>query len=332
MIDLDHFKTVNDGYGHSVGDEVLREAGARVGAAVRPGDTVARLGGEEFVVLAPGVNGDKLGLVAERCRAAISDRPFAVGEALISVTASVGGASLPEHARHADELVTAADHAMYQAKQSGRNGTHVGPASAPQRKIPLDTAVVAYLQRLADRLDGEQAAQEHSLAMVDVAARLAEMVGLTVDQRRRCLAAARLHDVGKVGVPPAILTKPGALTAAEWEIMREHVRVGADLLAACDQTRDIAPIVGDHHEWYDGSGYPHGKRGDQIALEARVISVADAWTAMLADRPYRRALSEDAARQQLLGGCGSQFDPQIVSAFLRLLERDDPADRQRPAA
>jgi len=159
--------------------------------------------------------------------------------------------------------------------------------------------------------------------MVDVASRLAELMGLTIDQRRRCLSAARLHDVRKVGIPPAILTKPGALRPAEWAIMRDHVRIGAELLAACDQTRDIAPVVADHHERFDGSGYPAGKRGAQITLEARVIAVADAWTAMLADRPYRPALPEPKARGEIERGSGSQFDPQVVRAFFELLDRGD---------
>jgi putative nucleotidyltransferase with HDIG domain len=147
------------------------------------------------------------------------------------------------------------------------------------------------------------------------------------------LAAARLHDIGKVGTPAHILTKPGPLTPAEKAVMQDHVRVGAELLAALPETCELAPIVAQHHEHYDGGGYPAGLAGERIAIEARIISVADAWTAMLADRPYRAALAVAAAREQLVQGVGTQFDPRVVGALLELLDGGAlEADAGRKAA
>jgi diguanylate cyclase (GGDEF)-like protein/putative nucleotidyltransferase with HDIG domain len=328
-IDVDHFKTINDGYGHPLGDKVLQQVANRLANVVRPSDTLARMGGEEFAVLAPGITVASIGLLAERCRHALCASVVAIDDVSIPVTISVGAACMPGHARHADELLRVADRALYEAKANGRNLSHVGFAGSPQRTIPIpETGAVGWLELLADRLDGEQARQEHSMAMVELAALLCRRIGASVDVRRRCLSAARLHDIGKVGTPHHILIKPGPLTTAEMLIMRDHVRVGVEILSACPETRDIAAIVGEHHERIDGAGYPTGKRGSEISVEAQVISVADSWTAMLSDRPYRAALSTGEARQEMLDGAGTQFDGSIVAALLDIV--DQPRSAIRP--
>jgi two-component system, cell cycle response regulator len=321
-IDADGFKLVNDGFGHPVGDEVLRQIAHRLVECVRPSDMVARVGGEEFALLAEGIDAAGLRELGERCRRALADEPIVVGSALIPVTASVGGACLPDHAQGADELLRVADRALYEAKDSGRNRVHLGFADSPQRTVPIpDSAVLARLERLADRLDGAQALQEHSMAMVDVSARLCEVLGVSIAERRRCIGAARLHDIGKIGTPPFILMKPGALTPSERRVIRDHVRVGVELLESIPQTHEIAQVVREHHERFDGLGYPDGKAAGDICIEARIIAVADAWTAMLADRPYRRACTPDHARAELQAGAGTQFDPAVVAALLELIDR-----------
>jgi diguanylate cyclase (GGDEF)-like protein/putative nucleotidyltransferase with HDIG domain len=321
VIDVDGFKRVNDGYGHPVGDEVLVELAHRIRGSLRPADILARVGGEEFVALLVGVDGGELFDVAERCRHEVAREPVRAEGFDIPVTISVGGAALPDHAATVEELVRVADRGLYEAKQAGRNRVHVGLASTPQRQIPIpELGVIGNLEALADRLDGAQALQEHSMAMVDVAERLCGALGVSTAQRRRCLGAARLHDVGKVGTPAHILGKPGPLTAAEQVIMQDHVRVGVEILRSFATTREFAAIVAEHHERFDGSGYPAGLAGSQISVEARIIAVADAWTAMLADRPYRPALPAAAARAELLRCAGSHFDPSIVAAFMELLD------------
>jgi two-component system cell cycle response regulator len=323
-MDIDHFKTINDGYGHPFGDKVLQQVANRLAGVVRPSDTLARMGGEEFALLAPGITMASIGMLAERCRHAVSASLFTIDGVSISVTISLGVACMPGHAQHADELLRVADRALYEAKADGRNLVHVGFIDSPQRSLPTPvTGALGWLEALADRLDHEQARQEHSIAMVELAALLSKRIGASVDMRRRCLSAARLHDIGKVGTPHHILMKPGPLTTAETLIMRDHVRAGVEILSACPETRDIAAIVGEHHERIDGGGYPNGKRGSQISIEAQVISVADAWTAMLSDRPYRAALSIAEAREQMLNGAGTQFEGSIVSALLDIVDQPD---------
>jgi diguanylate cyclase (GGDEF)-like protein/putative nucleotidyltransferase with HDIG domain len=322
-IDLDYFKRVNDGYGHPAGDETLRQVTARLHRAVRPGDMLARMGGEEFALLAPGIQPDDLVRLAERCRVAISADPFTIDGQMIHLTASVGAAAYPDDAQSTDELAQVADRALYEAKRRGRNCVHVGAAGVQVRTLPLpESTALSFLEGLADRLDREQSEHEHSIAMLEVAARLCDAFHLSAAERRRCLTAARLHDIGKVGIPAAILTKPGPLSEDEWNVMQEHVRIGVDLLTRCPETREVAFIVGEHHERPDGRGYPANKRGEEISIEAKIISVADAWTAMLADRPYRAALTPGQARAEILAGRGSQFDERAVDALLAITDAD----------
>lgn len=330
LIDIDNFKDINDDYGHHVGDQVLRHAAARLKGAIRDSDLLARIGGDEFIILisAPTPNG--LRTAARRCIFAFHEPVFERGVA-VSLSVSIGGALLPDHATSADELVRIADEAMYGAKGLGKNCVAIGPTDAPQRTVPIpDRDLIPFLEMLADRVDNAQSDQEHSMAMLEITRRLAASLGLTLDQRRRCLAAARLHDIGKVGVPSSILTKPGPLTDAERQRMCEHAQIGATLLEAFPQTAEIAPIVAQHHERVDGRGYPHRRHGDQISIEARIVQVADVWTAMLADRPYRSSLTIDQARHQLLANRGSQFDPQVVDALLGLLDIVHPLTDARP--
>ncbi|HEX5197389.1 MAG TPA: diguanylate cyclase [Gaiellales bacterium] len=330
-IDIDYFKAINDGYGHPLGDLVLQRVADRLSGAVRPSDTLARMGGEEFAVLAPGITLESIGALAERCRHAVCVQPIALGGVSIPITISLGAACMPGHAQHTEELLRVADRALYEAKANGRNVVHLGVVGSPQRSIPIpETGTVGWLEALADRQDSKQARQEHSIAMVELASRLCALTGVSVAVRRRCLSAARLHDIGKVATPHHILTSPAALTPAEMTVMRDHVRAGVEILSACPETRDIAAIVGEHHERIDGSGYPNGKRGSEISIEAQVISVADAWTAMLSDRPYRSALSIDEAREQMLRGAGTQFEASLVAALLDIV--DDTYHRLHAAA
>jgi len=308
VIDVDHFKTVNDGYGHPFGDVVLVQVTRRLAGCVRPSDTLARLGGEEFGILARGVTGDLLPELAERCRRAVAATAVDVDGTSVSITVSVGGASMPEHATTSTELVRIADAAMYEAKKAGRNRIHIGPAMTPQVDIPIpDTGVLRRLEVIADRY-----AEPHR-GIVDVAHRICRELGVTVAERRRCLAAARLRDIGMIAVPPAILAKTGRLTPTEERIMRDHARVGAELLSALPETAELAPVVAEHHERYDGRGYPLGTAGEAICIEARIIAVAEAWIGA-GGSSERQTLGRVAARS------GHELDPAVVMALARVVE------------
>lgn len=321
VVDVDHFKRVNDEHGHPAGDRVLRGLAARLIMAARGSDVVARYGGEEFVVLLPGADPEVTAAVAERCRATISRSAFVLANGVrLFATVSVGAACVPEHARSLDELVRVADKALYTAKELGRDQVQLGLVDAGPGPSQLgDTgSLLIFLENLADSLDGRQSNHEHSRAVARWAALVADALGLDEEVRWRCAIAGRLHDIGKVAVPEAILGKPGPLTEDEWDVMRQHAAHGQRLVSLAPTFAFVADIIGEHHERWNGAGYPAGKAGDEICIEARVLAVCDAWATMRADRPYQRARTAEDARTELLMCQGSDFDPAVVSAFLTL--------------
>jgi two-component system, cell cycle response regulator len=321
VIDVDHFKSVNDSHGHQAGDEVLQAIGERLVGAVRRPDVVGRYGGEEFVVILPGADSEVLLELAERCRRAIADHPFPLRDgAPLPITVSLGVAGVPEHAITARELVRTADRALYLAKAAGRNRAQIGadlalpamdPALEPMRALPV-------LERIADLVDLIQASCEHSTAVGRYSEQVAVVMGLSGEIQRRCQLAGRLHDVGKIAVPPEVLTKLGRLDETEWIMMRRHPEHSAWMIGLVPGLGEVSAIVRQHHERPDGGGYPDGSAGTHIRLEARIVAVCDAWAAMLADRTYQPESSPARARQVLRDGAGSQWDPEVVDAFLAL--------------
>lgn len=161
------------------------------------------------------------------------------------------------------------------------------------------------LQRLADEIDARLSPHEHSTAVARWAGMLADHLRLGPDVRARCELAGRLHDIGKVVVPDAILLKPGPLTDQEWEVMRQHPAQGVRLVALSPRLGRVATIVRQHHERHDGTGYPDRRAGQDITIEARILAVCDTWAAMLADRCYRLALSREASTRGA-GRCARQ--------------------------
>jgi diguanylate cyclase (GGDEF)-like protein len=321
VLDIDHFKRINDAHGHQAGDQVLRELAARLTAAIRGGDVVARYGGEEFVVLLRNTGIEAVPDTAERLRHAVGDVPVVLtSDVWLAITVSVGGAAWPVHAHSADELVRIADQALYAAKRLGRNRVQIGrpPGGTTMVRERDGDAVLVYLERLADQIDARQAAEEHSAAISRWAGAIADHLGLGRDARQRCELAGRLHDIGKIIVPDEILLRPGRLTAREWAVLHRHPVQGARLVGLAEGLHQVAAIVRQHHERFDGSGYPDGRGSGDIRIEARVVAVCDAWAAIRSNRPYDAARSVESAREQLRAASGGQFDPTVVAAFLEL--------------
>jgi len=227
-----------------------------------------------------------------------------------------------------------ADNALYVAKNLGRDRVQLGAADGEQPAGIGDVGtggVLAFLQSLADEMDARQGTVEHSAAMAAWAGDLADAFELDARRRERCVLGTRFHDVGKLAVPDSILKKPGPLSETEWEVVRQHCDRGADIVALVPGWHDVAEVVRDHHERWDGTGYPNRKSGTEILIEARIVAVCDAWAAMLTDRPYRARIEPDAAAAQLRAGSGSQFDADVVNAFLALSTCREP-DRIAPRA
>lgn len=319
IVDVDRFKSINDRYGHPAGDRALTEIAGRLRAGARRGDLLARYGGEEFALLVPGARAGELTAIAERLRCLVSGEPVPLAaDGWVAVTVSVGAASYPGHGGCPEELIATADRALYAAKAAGRN--HVVVGSRPRAESD-DGDVVGYLYRVADAVDRRLSGHEHSVAVSRWGVAVAAELGCGETTLRRVEMAGRLHDIGKIVLPERVLSKPAALTDEEWRLMRQHPDQGARLAAAVPGLADVAEIVRQHHERYDGSGYPARLSGAGIRLEARIVAVCDAWAAMRADRAYQPALPEADAQAQLRAGSGSQFDPAVVDAFLDLYER-----------
>jgi two-component system, cell cycle response regulator len=321
VVDIDHFKRINDAHGHQAGDRVLRELAARLVASSRDGDVIAGYGGEEFVVLLRNTSVQAVPETAERLRRAVGDAPVVLADDIgLATTISVGGAAWPVHARSADELVRVADQALYAAKRLGRNRVQIGrpPGGTAVVQERDEDAVLTYLQRLADEIDARLASEEHSAAIARWAGMIADRLGLGPDARWRAELAGRLHDIGKIIVTDEILLKPGPLTGGEWAVLRRHPVQGARLVGLAEGLHQVAAVVRHHHERFDGTGYPDGRTGEEIRIESRVVAVCDAWAAIRSNRPYDAARPVGAAREQLRVASGSQFDPTVVAAFLEL--------------
>jgi diguanylate cyclase (GGDEF)-like protein len=309
IFDLDGFKEYNDRFGHPAGDALLVRLTAALQRAVAGTAGAYRLGGDEFCVLAVGVTGDELDTRLTEWTGCFSER----GEGF-SITASSGVAQIPEEAADPSDALRLCDRRMYARKHSRRT------SAAAQTRDVLMATLAASLQDSSER--------------ASAVARTAESVGAELGLSGGWLQdlghAADLRDVGNVAVPAAILAKPGPLTAGEWEFVRRHPVIGERILAAAPAMAGAARIVRSTHERFDGTGYPDRLRGEDIPLEARIISVCDAYHAMLSERPYRPARSHAQALDELRHGAGAQFDPAVVEAFVRTVV-DAPPARQAAA-
>jgi len=326
--DLDHFKLVNDRFGHHRGDEALRQFGRLIVAIKRGIDGAARIGGEEFALVLPDTDEHGAYLLAERLRRRIRDMPTDHG---VPLSVSFGVATCPRHGSSADELLRHADQALYLAKRLGRDRSVIYSAevsasfAADQSRTAGTAEQLPAVLVLAETLDlRDTGTALHSQTVGRYAELIATALGLAEARVKRVRLAGLLHDIGKLGVPDPILRKAGPLNAKEWDEMRKHPELGARILAGANLD-DISGWVLAHHERPDGRGYPAGLAAHDIPLEARILSVADAFEAMTSDRVYRRAIPVSEAIEELRRHAGTQFDVRIVELFLACLEREKVA-------
>ncbi|HEY5144989.1 MAG TPA: diguanylate cyclase [Solirubrobacteraceae bacterium] len=326
LLDADHFKQVNDLHGHVVGDAVLVELARRLAGGLRPTDTLARWGGEEFAVLLRGVKSDEeLDRLAQRLRSSVSRMPVSADGVTIRLTVSIGAARAGGALKDLDGLVEAADCCLYVAKRQGRDRVSLVPDIVEADAPDSDAVHLARALALtAARREGEP--ETHAEQVAALATQTADRMALPIGVVERCTLGGWLHDVGKVAVPDRILGKPGPLDDDEWNVMRTHPLVGAEIVVRVGSLSEAAPAVRHHHERFDGSGYPDGLAGDAIPIEARIVAAADAYAAMTADRVHAPAREPRDAVRELRDSCGSHLDPDVVTALLDVLGFGERAD------
>ncbi len=341
MVDIDHFKSVNDNHGHPVGDKVLQKVSHILRDCLRGSDVVCRYGGEEFCLSLTETGMKGAMKTAERIRQTISANPI-FG---IQVTVSLGVSSLEQAPGNPSELLSQADKALYKAKNGGRNRvieyskaiedrseSGTGDGDARETKTTGANAhiphhVVKALMLALEHRDVPTA--EHSRKVGDLCVAAAQGL-MSINEIAVLEIAGLLHDIGKLGVADSILLKPGPLTEAEWLIMQDHERRSVDVIASTFSSPELVKIVKYHSHWFDGSSSTEAgqPKGEAIPLGARILQIADAFDAMVSHRPYRRACSYEAAYEELRRCAGTQFDPELVEHFVDVVKARDESRRE----
>ena len=349
FVDIDHFKTVNDTYGHAAGDVILRGVAQTLKGNLRATDVIGRYGGEEFMLILTETPVDDAAALGEKLRGLVEKQRFVVeGNRQLAVTVSIGIAGGVGRTLRVDGLARDADAAMYTAKAMGRNQTYIfsepdedarvlrapvspaGRARATQIGLAARDAAAAVLGAVISPMPGHKG--QPSAVVATIVTALAERLDLPEHEVDRIRLAAMLRDIGKVVVPDEILDKPSQLAPGEWQSVVQHPQLGQVILERAASLREAVPIILHHHEHYSGQGYPFGLRGNDIPLGARIVAIADAYDAMVRDRPYRPAISHEAAVRELRRTAGTQFDPELVAHFCALYGDTAPGPDARITA
>jgi len=345
MLDVDDFKAFNDRHGHQEGDRLLSWFGQTCASALREIDVCARYGGEEFAVILPETPLQEAMSVAQRILEAV--REGSKSKFAQQATVSAGVASFPEHGQARHTLILSADVALYFAKHSGKDKACAYQASltkiyrtTPERlSVLLSEDDIGAIEALSAAVDAKDHTQSsHSESVTRYALGLADRLGLPQNDLESLRAAALLHDIGKLGMPDKVLRKKGPLQLDEWRHIENHPKMGSQILERVQQLNSIVPTVRHHHERFDGHGYPSGLSGKDIPLMARIIAIADAFDAMISDRSYRNALDPERALEEIKRCAGTQFDPELVEAFVMMVQeqlerhRKDYGEEEKEAA
>jgi len=348
-VDIDYFKSINDLYGYNFGDAVLKQFAKKIKKLVRNYDTVIRLGGEDFIIISPGTDRQTATSLAERVLETINLYEFGDKKHRVKLTLSIAVASYPEDKVYKGlGLINITEKILSKAKDDGGNrvfsSVDMGKAvknrflagAAPSRsqikflKNKLDKlnkqskqtiveSIFAFAKtiELKDKYTGE-----HVERTVHYATELAKELRLTKDEIELIKEASVLHDLGKVGISEKILLKKSKLSEREFEEIKKHPQIAADILRPIQYLQGIIPLIFYHHERWDGMGYPSGLKGDEIPLGARIIALADGYQALSSDRPYRPAYNIKDVVKILRSESGTKYDPKVIKAFFNILRRE----------
>ncbi|WP_138420612.1 bifunctional diguanylate cyclase/phosphohydrolase [Aquibacillus sediminis] len=321
MIDIDDFKKYNDSHGHLQGDRLLTFFGQMLEETCREKEyVIARYGGEEFVILMRQTSEQDAARFIDCFRKQVNDTYFDGVELLpygcLSFSAGIAGYS--KDITSLSEFLSHADQAMYYAKSQGKNNTHIFGDEI--NVINLDQQIEELEQQLQLFLGKDIYTYRHSKRVYKYAVEFSKLLSLKDSEKKTFILGALIHDIGKLEVPRHVINKKEKLTKEEWEMIKKHVIWGRDIVAANKKLAPLVPLVELHHERYDGRGYPHGLKGEEIPKLARILCIVDSFDAMTTERPYQKTKSYQEALCELELCAGTQFDPDYVKPFKQYIE------------
>lgn len=329
-IDIDNFKLLNDFVGHQRGDELLQAVANALRTAVEQPAEFGRFGGDEFVAIFPGMTAEEAQRRIEDVRRAVSRIDVRNGE-LVALPARIScGVAEFRGEESPRDLIAEAEDRMYLDKSVT---PQILSLAAAGQDAPMKVTNLKALRNLVKAIDRRDSyTRYHSDHATQLALLLGRQLGLADDEMAALNIGGPIHDLGKIVVPDEILRKPGPLTSDERRAMEEHPVMGAAITAAVTDYEAVVSLVRHHHERVDGQGYPAGLRGDEISVPTRIFTLCDAYSAMTTDRPYRKGLSLEQAVTQIERGRGTQFDGDLGTEFIRMVEREYGERRRDSAA
>lgn len=302
IADINGLKIMNDAFGHQMGDQLLIKVANIFIETFKKESRVTRIGGDEFIILMPNTTTENAHLQIEMLRSRLEE------EKIMDMAISVSfGIATKNEDEPIEEIIKAAEDDMYTHKlfeiNSHRNET-----------------IKTIINTLHEKNPREELHSERVSSMCNL---IGKALNMSIDDLKLLTLISQLHDIGKIGIDDSILNKPGKLTDKEWESIKKHPEIGYRILSTAPEYSEIAQDILSHHERYDGKGYPRGLKADDIPLRARIISIADAYDAMISERPYRKALTHDQAIEEIKINTGSQFDPVIAKIFIELFNESE---------
>jgi diguanylate cyclase (GGDEF)-like protein len=345
MLDIDYFKSINNMYGHQFGNLCLRQLARLLKKAVRRYDIVVRSGGEEFIIISPGIDRLQTLVLAQRILDEVNVYNFGEKNSTVKLKVSIAVVSYPEErALKSENLVELAEQVLIRAKECGGNRVYISSDGKKSKtkfllkrtnkqenimglRHKLDRITLRANQNLIEAIFAfakaielrDHYTGEHVEKTVLYATKLGRSLKLSTEEIEDLRQAAILHDLGKLGISDKILLKNSKLTDSEYTQIKKHPQIAADILRPIHFLRSVIPYILYHHERWDGRGYPSGLKGELIPVGARIIAIADVFQALTSNRPYRKAFTKDEAVKIMKEGAGSQFDPKIVRVFLKLI-------------